>query len=247
MNRKDMRAELQQRRADEKLKDAQKKVAELLAATIKAKSTEPHRNHSCIALGAEDYRLDLRACHAPARLALRSMPLPLYVEALDDLFSADESLSVAQLEAKYIIEHDAELKSEGERIVLLREIEAYEAECRSWEEKKGGLIASGKWRDAKVSVKQAWLVERTCQHLRLELRPKLAKRGDAHDWLADQGANLRLKTDGAGDRSEAAQDVPCDYGEAADLFGRDDPGGTSELASVPASNASSVTQEGDDA
>lgn len=193
MNRKEMRAELRQRQAERKLKEAQQKVAELIAATKRQSHAEPHRNHHMITLGAEYHRGGLRACHAPALLALRSLPLPLYAEALVRLFDADESRTVAELEAMYVLEHHEQLVGEGRRIVLQREIAAYEADCQRWQERQQGVPDSRQWREGRVSMRQAWLVERTCQALAIDARPKHANCGEAHDWLAAHGANLRLK------------------------------------------------------
>jgi len=192
VDRTKMRNDRRRIRAEEQMAKAREKLESAKRAMKDAKAIEAHRNHHLYALGAEWYRLNLRAEHAPALAALWSRPLPIFIETLQSASDAFPANSVGEFVAEYVLHESVELTLEGHRIILLREVMAYLGNCEAWLRRQSDPRARQDWRANKVTTPQIWLIERTCELLELPDRPSLANCGEAHDWLWQTRANLRL-------------------------------------------------------
>jgi len=184
-NRKRIKAEEQMARAKEQLEKAQRAMKD-------AKAVEAHRNHHLYAHGAEWYRRNLRAEHVSALTAMWSRPLPMFVAVLQASSDASPDKSVGDLLAEYVRHGDIALSLEGDRIILRREVAEYVKNCETWLACQADPHARQDWRASKITIPQVWLIERTCELLGASERPSLASCGEAHDWLAQIRANLRL-------------------------------------------------------
>ena len=187
------------RRELEALKAKEAKLRDELAAlnkkTRSAKSrlvsATKHENWHARRLAALDMAHGYTGEMASARIYVRSLQFAAYVKALEPhalvMRGADIlSIEVAAVRAK----HD-EWHRRGEEIVLERERQAADADRTSWEEWQKKNPDSIDWRDKPMTRRQYFLVSRTAEHIGIRM-PGQMSRGQASDWLARHGANLRL-------------------------------------------------------
>lgn len=192
VDRTRMRTDRKRIRAEEQMAKARQQLEKAQRAMKDAKAVEAHRNHHLYAHGAEWYRRNLRAQHVSALTAMWSRPLPLFVAALQGSSDASPDKSVGDLLAEYVLRGDVALSLDGDRIILRREVTEYLQNCETWLARQADPNARQDWRASKITTPQVWLIERTCELLGASERPSLANCGEAHDWLSQMRANLRL-------------------------------------------------------
>lgn len=187
------RAELRLMKAERRAEAAAHKIQQLKleAKTLKRTAAGDRKYHLCTN-GAEAYDLGIRAEHAPAMSALKSLSLHDYVARLALVAEKHPLLSAGTLEAQIVLSDDGSLTQAGKRIILQREMTKYFESRETWLARQANLSASEDWKRKLPTTEQRWLIERTCEHRDLN-RPTTRTSGEAHDWLEEHGANLRLK------------------------------------------------------
>ena len=187
------------RRELEALKAKEAKLRDDLAAlnkkTRSAKSrlvsARKHENWHARRLAALDMAHGYTGEMASARIYVRSLPFAAYVKALEPhavgMRGADNlSIEIAAVRANY-----DEWHRHGEEIVLDRERQAAAADRAAWEDWQKKNPGVTDWRDKPITRRQYFLVSRTAEQLGIRM-PGQMSRGQASDWLAGHGANLRL-------------------------------------------------------
>lgn len=187
------------RRELEALKAKEAKLRDQLAAlnkkTRSAKtrlvSTTKHENWHARRLAALDMVHGYTGEMASARIYVRSLPFAAYVKALEPHAMAMRGADNLSVEIAAVRANHDEWHRRGEEIVLERERQAADADRASWEEWQKKNPDAIDWRDKPMTRRQYFLVSRTAEQIGIRM-PSQMSRGQASDWLAGHGANLRL-------------------------------------------------------
>lgn len=172
---------------------------------------EHHPDWHKYALGAERYVQGYLGHMAPACAYLWSLPFGEYRDAIG-LVVPLENDTIARIELEAIKDNLADWTSRGEAIILRREADRYWADHDAFGKWQSDHPDHENWRKLPITGRQSWLMERTADALDIDAPPKLS-RGHAHDWLRDQGANLRFQGRDFKNSRQIARGV-----SSADLF-----------------------------
>ncbi len=129
--------------------------------------------------------------HAIALMALRSMPLETYLKHVRSAVLETTEPMIAS-EHRFLQANLAALTTIGSKSLLKRDQEAYSREHRKWEDWQRANPEQTAWRSLMPGKQQMELVMRIVEAKGLAT-PTLATRGEAHDWISDQGGNPRLQ------------------------------------------------------
>lgn len=129
--------------------------------------------------------------HAIALMSLRSMPLETYTKYVRSaVVEATEPMLAS--ECRFIQANLAALTAAGNKILLKRDQDTYFREHQKWEDWQRANPGQTAWRQLNPGKQQIELVMRIVEAKGLAT-PTLATRGEAHDWISDQGGNPRLQ------------------------------------------------------
>ncbi|NCP14626.1 MAG: hypothetical protein GW858_10760 [Sphingomonadales bacterium] len=146
-----------------------------------------------MALSAPFRTAGLTADTADALNYVLSLPLKQFGELIEAAVAVEPETSVISFICNSIEKQPDELNEKGRRLALAREWFAYKKDCESfvaWQKANPDKLS---WRTKPASNAQYFLMWRTAQYLGIE-QPFNCKSGEAHDWLMEHGANLRLKS-----------------------------------------------------
>lgn len=146
-----------------------------------------------MALSAPLRNAGMTADVADALDYMLSMPLKQFGELIQAAVAVEPETSAVSFIRNFIEKQHDELNEKGRRLALAREWLAYKQDCESfaaWQKANPDKLS---WRTKPASRAQYFLIWRTAEYLGIE--PLLnCKSGEAHDWLMENGANLRLKS-----------------------------------------------------
>jgi hypothetical protein len=173
-------------RKKEKLEAARKELARAAAAS-EGRQEKWHR----FKLAYRDRLAGFEGRHADARDQLRQMPVGQYCSIIYESVPQDSSMTLAQAELA-VIERDFEaLTAAANERYLARDAAAYGEALEKWQDHDTKNPNSGGWR-LKPATREQWLIiDRIVVARGLEDVPRKMTRGEAHDWIDQQGGNPR--------------------------------------------------------
>lgn len=181
----------------------EQKVKRLKEQLAKAEAEKREADKSVKAIATSDTAIGM-ALSAPFRAAgmtadtadalnyTLSLPLRQFSELIQAAVTVKPEISVVTFIRNFIEKQHDELNDKGRRLALTHEWLAYKQDCESfaaWQKANPDEVS---WRTKPASKAQYFLIWRTAQYLGIEPLFK-CKSGEAHDWLMEHGANLRLK------------------------------------------------------
>lgn len=187
---------------------------QLMLAQQQAKTKARHPDAAKYRLGADDVHHGFVYEDAEARAWLRDIPLVHYVTLLESM-GAREDEPVAKVELAAVRSHYDTFTRLGQQLMLAREIERYEERHRSFLAWVAENPSRQTWRAHTPKLRQLYLIERTAAALEID-HPVGLNCGEAHDWLAKHGANVRLRL-AQSQKGTTTQQHDADT--AVDLFG----------------------------
>lgn len=152
---------------------------------------EKHDDWHKFRLGGEKRALGFDGHMAAAYAYLNSLTLNDYAEVLRP-YIRDRNASRCVAELAAIKGNFDAWTMAGDGIILRREAERYWADHASFDKWQADHPEHEQWRTPPATARQQWLIERTADRLGIDA-PWSLNRGDAHDWLRDKGANLRIR------------------------------------------------------
>ncbi|WP_420606759.1 hypothetical protein [Novosphingopyxis sp.] len=117
-----------------------------------------------------------------------------YFEQIKAVIDPSQSLTIVELEYKAVKANHDEWTKSGKRIHFEQERAQYLADCESFRQWEAENPSERSWREKPATRRQYFLIMRTAEKLEVE-KPVRLKCGEAHDWLAEHGANLRLQSE----------------------------------------------------
>jgi hypothetical protein len=169
---------------------AAKKAAR--AATCKVTKATGSRSASAHALYAHQEEVGYTGDHASALYFLRNLDFDAYQAALRPFAEAKPERAVIAVEYEAVTAKFEEWSERGAKLYLAKEWRAYERDCESFERWQAENPDKTGWRDQPATRRQYFLMWRTAMARDIDY-PKMVKRGVAHDWLMENGANVRLR------------------------------------------------------
>ncbi|RVU02197.1 hypothetical protein EOE18_17835 [Novosphingobium umbonatum] len=177
--------------AAEKLAKAKREArmarAQLKQSTARAPAWHAHR------LSAHDREIGYNGEMSEARYYLRSMQPRQYYYMLKEYAPENPSCSIAELELIAVKDNLTSWTEQGKMALYEKARRAYEEECKSFERWAAENPDKKTWRDKPASKLQWMLILRTVDALELNQTPSRLTRGEAHDWLKINGANVRFE------------------------------------------------------
>jgi hypothetical protein len=191
--------EMRQRRAlreaqaayDRQAKQLEERKRNLRHVKKQVAAIEHHDDWHKYRLGGEKRALGFDGRMAAACAYLNALPLDEYIDALRPYVS-DRNASRSKAELAAVKAHLDAWTAEGDAIILRREAERYWADHEKFGKWQAGHPEHRQWRTLPATARQDWLIERTADQLAIDV-PSNLNRGAAHDWLRDNGANLRIR------------------------------------------------------
>lgn len=184
------RAEAEAAKLEQKLAELRRKAR---SARSRLKSTTRHETWHARRLAAQDRQAGYDGEMAEARHFLRSMPLSAYTKALEPYAEVYPETSVVELEVMAVNANLHDWTAAGKALLLDLARARYAEECRTFEAWLKEHPNEKGWRDKPATRAQWMLIWRTVEALKLNDRPERLTRGEAHDWLQEHGANVRLR------------------------------------------------------
>ena len=164
----------------------------LIAPRFKTVVAEPTEVHNKIALGGVLVNIGLSAIDTDALAGLLAFWADQVWGDMDELISADPSVSFGQAIVMMIDRYDRDLSARGLYETWARRLAAYDEDRGEWLARDEEYRLEGAWRAEGMTRDQRWLVRVTCRLRRIDLPGNLS-RGDAADWLEAQGANMNYR------------------------------------------------------
>jgi hypothetical protein len=174
----------------ESKKQARAAHARLLASTARHETWHAYR------LSAQDRAAGFTGEMSEARHYLRSLPARDYVRELAPFAQEAPETAIVEIELKAVLANLAGWIAKGRERLYEAARAAYKAECANFSEWAANNPGADQWKDKPATRAQWMLIRRTAVALDLDDVPTKLSRGDAHDWLDRNGANIRYK--GAG-------------------------------------------------
>lgn len=185
-----------QREAEKEAEEAREKLAELRkaarAASDKATKLTESRGASAYAVYTPYEEAGFSREHAPALYYLRSLDLERFTAALRPFAEATPGKRLIVIEYDAVTANLEEWNRRGEKLYYEKEVRAYERDCEAFARWQTEHPGEKDWREAPATRRQYFLMWRTAIAKDIDY-PRRVKRGVAHDWLGEHGANLRLK------------------------------------------------------
>jgi len=185
-----------QREAERDAEEAREKLAAARkaarAATGKATKLSESRTATAHAIYTPYEEAGFSREHAPALFYLRSLDLERFNAALGPFAQAKPGKRLIVIEYDAVTANLEEWSRRGEQLYYEKEVRAYERECKNFEQWQNENPDEKGWRELPASRRQYFLMWRTAIAEDIDY-PRRVKRGVAHDWLVEHGANLRLK------------------------------------------------------
>lgn len=173
----------------ERMQAARKAARAAARSVAKATGSKSFNAH---ALYAHQEAVGYSAEHANALYYLRTLPLDAYLAELRPFADAKPRNSLIAIEHEAVSTKLKEWDELGAVLYLDQEWRAYAKDCdafRQWQAENPDKVG---WREKPATRRQYFLMWRTAMACDIEY-PKSIKRGAAHDWLNEHGANRRLK------------------------------------------------------
>ena len=164
----------------------------LIAPRYKTVIAEPSEVHHKIALGGVLANHGLSAIDADALAGLLAFRADQVFGAIDELISADPSLSFGQAIVTMIDRNGRDMSARGQYETWVRRLAAYDEDRNEWLARDEEFQLDGAWRTEGMTRGQRWLIRVTCRLRGIDLPGQLS-RGDAADWLEAHGANLNYR------------------------------------------------------
>lgn len=211
--------EMRQRRAlrdaqaayDRQAKQLEERKRNLRQVKKQVAAIEHHDDWHKYRLGGEMRALGFDGHMAAACAYLNALPLDEYIDALRPYVrERNAARSTAELAA--VRAHLDAWTVHGDAIILRREAERYWADHEKFGKWQADHPEHRQWRVLPATARQDWLIERTADHLAIDT-PSILNRGAAHDWLHDNGANLRIR-----DSKPITPRQPAENSSLANLF-----------------------------
>lgn len=182
--------------AEKEAEEAREKLAELRrvarAASGKAAKLTDGRSASAHAIYTPYEEAGFSREHAPALYYLRSLDLERFNAALRPFAEAKPGERLIVLEYDAATANLEEWNRRGEKLYYEKEVRAYERDCQAFARWQTEHPDEKDWRELPATRRQYFLMWRTAIAKDIDY-PRRVKRGVAHDWLVEHGANLRLK------------------------------------------------------
>ena len=156
------------------------------AAKLNDRAEKWHR----YALSYDDRMKGYTGEQAIARAYLRNMPFDKYAEYVR-AHSNDGKLSLVASELATVTRNLEKLNEYGRDDLLKRDQLSYKKEHSEWQRWQSQNPNENDWRSRKASKGQNMLIARIVDTHNIE-SPPLLNRGDAHDWIAQNGGNPRF-------------------------------------------------------
>lgn len=202
---------LAEREAEKEAAEARAKLASAMkaarAASDKVAKAQDSRSASAYALYAQHEDAGYNGTHASPLFYLRSLDLDRYAATLRPFANAKPGRALIEVEHEAVTANFEEWTRKGQKIYHEKEVRAYEMDCESFERWQAENSDHKGWRDLPATRRQYFLMWRTGMVRDIDY-PKMTKRGEAHDWLKENGANIRLRkgaflnTPSAGENSD---------------------------------------------
>ncbi len=190
------KAKRAQRAAEKEAEEAREKLAELRkaarAASDRAAKLTESRGASAYAIYAPYEEAGFSREHAPALFYLRSLDLERFNAALRPFAEAKPGQRLIVSEYDAITANLEEWNRRGEKLYYEKEVRAYDRDCEGFARWQMEHPDEKDWRELPATRRQYFLMWRTAIAKDIDY-PRRVKRGVAHDWLVEHGANLRLK------------------------------------------------------
>ena len=142
------------------------------------------------ALAYDDRMKGYTGEQAIARAYLRNMPFDKYAHYVS-AHSNDGKLSLVDAELATVKRYLDKFTEYGRDDLLKRDQLSYKKECSKWQQWQNQNPNENDWRSRKASKGQNMLIARIVDTYNIE-SPPLLNRGDAHDWIAQNGGNPRF-------------------------------------------------------
>ena len=185
-----------QREAEREAAAARKKLAAARkaarAASGKAAKVTSSRSSSAHAIYTQHEEVGYTAEHAGALYYVRSLGLDEYVSALRPFAETKRGTTMLAIEYDAVIANFEKWTRRGETLHHENEVRAYEKDCEAFDRWQAENPDEKGWRELPATRRQYFLMWRTAMAQDIEY-PRMTKRGVAHDWLTENGANLRLR------------------------------------------------------
>lgn len=182
--------------AEKEAEEAREKLAELRrvarAASGKAAKLTDGRSASAHAIYTPYEEAGFSRKHAPALYYLRSLDLEKFNTALRPFAEAKPGERLIVIEFDAATANLKEWNHRGEKLYYQNEVRAYERDCEAFARWQSEHPDEKDWRELPATRRQYFLMWRTAIAKDINY-PRRVKRGVAHDWLVEHGANLRLK------------------------------------------------------
>lgn len=183
------KAEAETAKLEQKLAELRRKER---SARTRLKSTTRHETWHARRLAAQDRQAGYDGEMAEARHYVRSLTPQAYVKALQPFAAAHQDASIVEVEVLAVRANFEEWTARGKALLLDLARARYADECRTFEAWQKEHPDETGWRDKPATRAQWMLIWRTIEALNLNDRPERLTRGQAHDWLQEHGANVRL-------------------------------------------------------
>ncbi len=164
----------------------------LVEPRYKTVVANPSEVHHKIALGAVMATIGLSAIDADALAGVMATIADQVMADMDDLIDADPFASFGKLLVTMIDRHDRSLTARGLYESWLRRLAIYIEDRAEWLARDAEFRLGGAWRLLDMTRGQRWLIRVTCRIRRVDLPGDLS-RGEAADWLDENGANMNYR------------------------------------------------------
>lgn len=161
----------------------------LIEPAYKTVVAQPTEVHNKIALGGVLVAIGLSAVDADALAGLLALHADEVIENLDGLVDADPLVRFGTVLIRHIDRQERDLTARGLFETWSRRLAAYREDRAEWLARDEKFRLDGAWRHEPMTRGQRWLIRVTCRLRRIDLPGHLA-RGDAADWIEENGGNL---------------------------------------------------------
>lgn len=174
-----------------KLKDLQCKQRQI---KNEVESTTKHSRWHAERLSYQDRECGYSGDDAEARYYVRAQPAETYFVLIKPFIIDKTQTTLLEAEVAAVRENHAEWTKLGKQLLFERARVAYEAEYEGFVSWQHANPDKTSWR-IKAATKNQWmLIQRTADWLGRDDIPERVNRGEAHDWLERNGANVRLRS-----------------------------------------------------
>jgi hypothetical protein len=177
----------------EELKAHRAAIAErrraLIEPTEKVVAANPSAMHHKTTVGGVMVNAGFQAADADALAGLLDLKATALAARFHEAAKRQPDKTAAGVIADLLDTNQRELAARGLFLTWQKRLALYLEDRAEWLARDKEFRLHGEWREAEMTADQRWLIRATCRVLRIAM-PGHLRRGQAADWLEENGANL---------------------------------------------------------